>query len=827
MTMPVEKDVYVCKSTNVIEAERTRLKVAAADELTGLAFSGGGIRSASFALGAVEALANRGLLNQFHYLSTVSGGSYLGAAITWLRRYDYGDAGLRQLGLRRDTGARGTASVAAANKVAAEKSVEGAMHQIAAPAVPAAEAAGPCPPLRDGSWLAYLRQHGNYLLPSSISPLALAGIALRGAVVSVAVYFATLLVALGALLNLGVLSGQDSPSHRRWQIGDEIFLTLSWDVESLLLIFVAFFLVGCLAVSSATLVASFGWRGRFGWGTHVKGDSLQFAQAVIVGVLFVAAVSGIATASTAAWLTCSKTGNPCPFQQGATSSLALMGLVGIGLLVRLLVRRSSDWYYALRVLTQQQVGALLSLIILLAILASLPRVFVFMNSWGVSMGNLLTALGAIGAAVQSFVGRGLKTRSRFLIQILALVSVGFVTFGLLLLGYTAAMRIGGQWWMLAAILLVAVLVASATNLNLFNLGRMYRDRLMETFQPGATALNGNCWERADEADTADLHVLWPPYDDLAPRLLPLINCSAVLGDAASDKFRNRGSDSFTLSPVYSGCDATGWVKTAQFADQHMSLATAVATSGAAVNPHAAGGGRGITRDRLVSSLMFLFQVRLGCWVLNPALHAAPDDPHLPGPFWRAWTALFKQRPNFIVPGIWSGLLGRGMNERAPYIELTDGGHFDNTGIYELLRRRCALIMLIQGSADPAFEMEDIGNAIEKARVDFGVEITFRSQWCLDQIRPTRKSAATGLLFADRGFAIADIEYPEANVRPGVLVYVQATRLRGACTDRPDQARTTRPAVHEDVISYAIREPDFPNETTLDQFFNESQLEAYR
>src|SRR5215469_12434589 len=54
------------------------------DNLTGLAFSGGGIRSATFNLGVLQALAQRGLLQKFDYLSTVSGGGYIGS---WLAAF--------------------------------------------------------------------------------------------------------------------------------------------------------------------------------------------------------------------------------------------------------------------------------------------------------------------------------------------------------------------------------------------------------------------------------------------------------------------------------------------------------------------------------------------------------------------------------------------------------------------------------------------------------------------------------------------------------------------------------------------------------------------
>jgi hypothetical protein len=54
---------------------------------TALCLSGGGIRSAAFALGLIQGLARLGLLSQFHYFSTVSGGGYMGAWLTaWAHR---------------------------------------------------------------------------------------------------------------------------------------------------------------------------------------------------------------------------------------------------------------------------------------------------------------------------------------------------------------------------------------------------------------------------------------------------------------------------------------------------------------------------------------------------------------------------------------------------------------------------------------------------------------------------------------------------------------------------------------------------------------------
>jgi hypothetical protein len=154
-----------------------------------------------------------------------------------------------------------------------------------------------------------------------------------------------------------------------------------------------------------------------------------------------------------------------------------------------------------------------------------------------------------------------------------------------------------------------------------------------------------------------------------------------------------------------------------------------------------------------------------------------------------------------------GLFGRGLNERAIYVETTDGGHFDNTALYELIRRRVKTIVICEAGQDQKYEMADIANAIERVRADFGVHIEFNvQQWNLAQIRPEEKT-----LLAIRGFSIGTIRYPDSAVA-GALLYLQLAPI----TKMPP-----------DTDSYRRRNPEFPNQSTADQFFNEEQLEAYR
>src|SRR5437764_9585700 len=83
------------------DERETRLKAlwAAVHELKGkrsaLCISGGGIRSATFGLGILQGLARCGLLEKFHYLSTVSGGGYIGSWLSaWIRNHPNGIRGV-------------------------------------------------------------------------------------------------------------------------------------------------------------------------------------------------------------------------------------------------------------------------------------------------------------------------------------------------------------------------------------------------------------------------------------------------------------------------------------------------------------------------------------------------------------------------------------------------------------------------------------------------------------------------------------------------------------------------------------------------------------
>ncbi|HSG49722.1 MAG TPA: hypothetical protein VLA43_18005, partial [Longimicrobiales bacterium] len=289
----------------------------------------------------------------------------------------------------------------------------------------------------------------------------------------------------------------------------------------------------------------------------------------------------------------------------------------------------------------------------------------------------------------------------------------------------------------------------------------------------------------------------------------LINANIILTDSEQARFRGRGGDSFLLSSLHCGSSATGWYGTevfnrSYFSREGMTLATAMAISGAALNPDTGVGGAGVTRGRAASLLLTFLNLRLGFWAPHPRRR-------------RAWFP-----PNYLTPGLFSGLLGKGLHEDAPFIQLSDGGHFENLGLYELVRRRPRVIVLTDAGADPDFQFADLANAMERVRADFGTRIEFWLDLDLRGVVADQQVDGLGYPVAPRAYAVANIWYGEEGAdaegvhprRPpdGLLLYIKTTLIDGLSVD---------------LVGYKRANPAFPDESTADQFFSEPQFEAYR
>jgi hypothetical protein len=683
-------------------------------KLSGLALSGGGIRSASFALGVMQSLFKSGDLQKMDYLSTVSGGGYIGSSLTWFlfrrRETDNTSPDLDQSNFpfgRRGEGARVGKPEARANAI-----------------------------------LDFIRQHGDYLTPGRCATLgSLLAVVLRSMILAFLVYF--------SLLVFIIIHLKKASLFEPWLDADALGAEPGFWLGTL----------SSLDLNALTLLAA-----------------LLAVLFVVVAVLY--SLATFFGRRAAAW--------------------------------RLPLSKSR---YGARWTIQCLLGSLLAAIIVLLVLASLPVAHAALQKLAreaaAGTAGAMTILGAVGGFLRFLLERGSQgSREGLLAKNLAWVAAILVIYGVLLLAFSVM-----RWLDLSstyALILLAFSVVSGTfvNLNYISLHRMYRDRLMETFLPNLAVARGGRWGLATEADRTQLEKLCG--GDSAGRFpgpYHLINTNVILINSEQSSFRGRGGDNFILSPLWCGSDATGWRRTNQYmkrgASGGMTLGTAMAISGAAVNSHAGVAGKGPTRNRMVSFLLAFLNLRLGYWARNP-------DPA------RGLVAL---PPNYFVPGL-RGLRGRGFTEAKSFVELSDGGHFENLGLYELIRRRCKFIVVSDAGQDRDFAFGDLGNAVERARVDFGAVIRFPDD-PTDLANLLPGSAGDSLYvrkygLAKHGFAIGKIYYADdkndTGPKEGTLIYIKSTLIKGL------------PA---DVYGYKSANPRFPDQSTADQFFDEEQFEAYR
>jgi hypothetical protein len=266
------------------------------------------------------------------------------------------------------------------------------------------------------------------------------------------------------------------------------------------------------------------------------------------------------------------------------------------------------------------------------------------------------------------------------------------------------------------------------------------------------------------------------------------------------KLFERGGDNFILSPLYIGSNSTGWQRTPAYIADHgpVTLPTAMAASGAAINSYAAYIGEGITREKLVSIAMILMNLRLGWWFAKP----------------NSWSP----KPNHIFPGFWAGVLGWGHTSKSKFVELSDGGDFDNLGLYELVRRRLKIILILDGEEDEASAMPALVSVAQRVRDDFNVVIDLDKR--VDNLMPLPASGfPADVAFSKSAYFTAKINYPGNKVGgkvveepAGILVYVKARMTE-------DLGFIVR--------GYRAKNSNFPNDPTLNQFFEPEQFEAYR
>jgi Patatin-like phospholipase len=334
----------------------------------------------------------------------------------------------------------------------------------------------------------------------------------------------------------------------------------------------------------------------------------------------------------------------------------------------------------------------------------------------------------------------------------------------------------GPGWLFAALALICYGIQSCYSPNSNSLHRLYRDRLGEAF----------CFvQRDDKPDPAGNTALSALK---SCRPIPIINAAINLQRSRVVKSKGRMADFFTFTPFTVGSDATGFAKTLAIQKleeaRNLDIATAIAISGAAASSN-----MGSQSLRPLAALLAFFNVRLGYWFPNPKRTVSDKG---------------------IKPNLWyfvNEVLGN-LNEDSNLVYLTDGGHIENLGLYELIRRRCRLIVAVDAEADPKMNFGSFVTLQRYARIDLGARIEL--PWA--QLAEISREAMADKVPPKKGphCAIGWIEYENGGT--GVLLYIKAS-ITG---DENDY-----------ILDYNRRNETFPHESTGDQMFSEEQFEVYR
>ncbi len=425
--------------------------------------------------------------------------------------------------------------------------------------------------------------------------------------------------------------------------------------------------------------------------------------------------------------------------------------------------------------------------------------------WGALLGSMGTVIGGVLA------GKSSKTAGDGWSQKLeVLARVGGLTFVLgatlatatvlysLLLNITTMHTSSDRYWVVLNdiggvkfvwVCLVVLVCGMAFSwffeINIFGLSQLYRNRLVRCYL-GATRWAPGVrkphpftkFDFHDDMRLSDLnHEFRGPF--------PIFNCTLNLGGSSDLTLHSRHSASFSLTPLRCGADRpkVGYAPTGESSTPESSFANgvklgqAVAISGAAASPN-----MGYNTSPLVALLLTMFNVRLGWWFPNPGR--------------KRWA---ERGLRFSLYYLTRELLGTA-NENRDFLNVSDGGHFENLGVYELIRRRCKVIIACDAECDESLHFGSLGNLVRICATDFGAQID------LDVRSISRQKEGRSLAHS----AVGKIKY--SNGSTGYLIY-----LKASITGDEDIG----------VAQYRSAHPSFPHETTANQFYSEAQFESYR
>lgn len=831
-----------------------------------LCLSGGGIRSATFALGVLQALAKLKLLERFDYLSTVSGGGYIGSWLSaWAQREEHGIHGVAaQLG-----------------------------NTTKDPLDPE-----PVP-------LARLRDYTRYLSPRTglfsadlwtlastyIRNLLLNWLVLLPLIAAVIciprilppligfclpTWLAWLLLCVGIALQCYGMSfmAWNRMVHKRHRINTQkgficfclvelilaaFLITLAWPslIEALSLEFDRRLLLEFVGIASAIGFVAAGAAGLLARNPRPspgpgrpKPTYEKVIQEIVLEV--VAAAFGAFLVWCAAKIPAlNPNSHPVFYGSFAVPLYMLAFLLGAvvlrGLSSYLTTEEDREW--------SARAGAWVLIVIAFWSMAAgiviyLPVVFANNALWRWLLGAITGAAGVstalLGKSPQTpanseqatqmvnRLGSSVKTRQwalaaaapLFIVCLCAGISLAIsAALTHWLKGVNTSSHLwplsvvehSAEWWMpvgCVGLIAASQLFGYFVNVNKFSLHAVYRNRLVRAYL-------GASRRYRQESPTYDAFAGFDPDDDLPmhhlrSRPFHIINIALNLSAGKRLAWQERKAESFTVSALHCGSAELGYRPATEYGggirmrglrpERAISLGTALTISGAAANPN-----MGYHSSAPIAFIMSMFNVRLGAWLGNPGRAGSGSvNGRMIPPYGLAG-------PRIATRPLVEEALGLTDDEN-PYVNLSDGGHFENLGIYEMVRRRCRMIVVCDAGHDPSCGFEDLGNAIRKIYIDMGVRISFDDEVLIRPRQPDPQSTTPQAVA--KYCALGTIHYEEVDyqepgavaARPGCLLYLKPAFYQG---------------VPLDVYSYGQQYSDFPHQSTADQFFTESQFESYR
>lgn len=864
------------------------------DRHAALCLSGGGIRSATFSLGVLQGLARQGHLDKFHFLSTVSGGGYIGSWLTsWIRR----------------------------------ESLVSAVNELSSPRIGREPESKP---------IQRLRAYSNYLSPVwgfSSDFLTLIAIFLRNLFLHWLVFIPLLaaililpriqlavlgeqniselwqwvwLVIAGLLVVTGiayVVVNLSGPGHRearnklpirlqrKWWCWAPIVtaaVIVSWVMvwpESILKnIPTSWFVAGSTALHILGVIAGSYYRNKLGIGI----DWNDHSKEILIDFLFVC-ISGVV----AGWglyeiFTSIRGSEPVTFEQRefyavflvplllscywlgtttyvglsrkitsendrewwARSSAAWLAAALVWVLIFVLVIYGPQWIFNTRwsamplfsetflggggllgVITgligfwskngsvvKRQTKTIIALIgnRLLEVSAAIFILILFLSisyatSWGlvakctdkntfdycgkvIDHANLINATNkAIRQLYKKIEDARLKNETGTVAELqeeAKMLRTGEAKI------YAAVLEHTGSYplvVLLGLFISICWLTSFLIGANTFSLHSMYGNRLVRAYLGATHANRSPHWFTGFDPDD-NLNMKDMKYSTEDPhrrKLLHVVNLTLNMVRPSGDRleWQQRKATSFTISPLHSGSVVTDYVPTSKYsATDGVTLGRAMAISGAAASPN-----MGYHTSPAVAFVMAFFNIRLGWWLPNPKNC-------------RVEKLSLSEPPRSILYIVAEALSGS--NDKSEFVYLSDGGHFENLALYEMVRRRCGRIVVVDAGCDPKYQFEDLENAIRKIRVDLGISIKLYGE---APMPGASRMANCHMTFGTIAYSDVDGLVPD-----GELVYIKPV-ITG---DEP-----------LDVLRYATTNNNpngsFPHQPTSDQFFDEAQFESYR